>query len=78
MTQDQDEKRLIIPGKDRAIIGVTFCHPSRTVYDREKLIQAFHEDEGMTVQEAVEWVDFNIVGAYVGPHTPIVVDTQLD
>jgi hypothetical protein len=24
-------------------------------------------------EEAMEWVDYNIVGAYVGPHTPMIV-----
>jgi hypothetical protein len=73
---EADNERLVIPGKDCAIVGVTLCHPSRTVYDRDKLIQAFHEDDGMTVEEAAEWVDFNIVGAYVGPHSPIVVNQE--
>ena len=35
------------------------------------MIEAFMEQEGATYSEAVEWVDFNTVGSYVGEQTPI-------
>ena len=31
------------------------------------------EKEGWTHEEAVEWMDFNVVGAWVGETTPIFV-----
>jgi hypothetical protein len=41
-------------------------------YDYDKMVQAFVDQEEMTYEEATEWVDFNIVGAYVGENTPLV------
>jgi len=31
------------------------------------------EQDGMTEEEAIEFIDFNIVGAYVGESTPIIM-----
>ena len=31
----------------------------------------------MTELEAVEWIDFNIAGAYVGEYTPIIIYHEL-
>jgi hypothetical protein len=31
------------------------------------------EDDSMDVNEALEYIEFNIEGAYVGPHTPIIL-----
>lgn len=61
-------------GCDKAIIGVGYrCgqHPMY-VYDYPRLVEVF-TDQGMTQDEAEEWVDFNIVGAWVGESTPIIM-----
>ena len=42
------------------------------VYDYQLLTQVF-VDEGMGEEEAIEWIDFNILGAYIGPDTPIIL-----
>ena len=39
------------------------------LYSVRKLVQCFEKD-GMTNDEACEWVDFNVLGAYMGPYTP--------
>ena len=39
------------------------------VYSVQKLIKK-HIDDGMTGEEAMEWIDFNQMGAYVGEATP--------
>ena len=63
---------LTIDGCDAAIIGV---YHERVVYSRAKLEECFVA-EGMTCEEADEWVSYNIVGAYVGSGTPIVVEDR--
>ena len=45
-------------------------------YSYEKLVEVFVE-QGMTELEAVEWIDFNIAGAYVGEYTPIIIYQEL-
>ena len=43
------------------------------VYDAEKIRDMLMRRDGMTAEEAREYIEFNIQGAYAGPHTPILV-----
>jgi|6_EtaG_2_1085325.scaffolds.fasta_scaffold360653_1 hypothetical protein len=43
------------------------------IYDYRKLVECFMAS-GMTEEEAVEWVDYNIVGAYFGPQNPVIME----
>ncbi len=69
---------LKMDGFDEALIGraepwdTSGDRPARLVYDGGKIVQAL-QAQGMSYEEAVEYIDFNIEGAYVGPHTPIIV-----
>jgi len=62
---------------EKALVGVSYVwHPDgnqihRAVYDGEKIVQHFM-DGGMTMEEAREWIDYNIEGAYMGDATPII------
>ena len=60
-------------GCDAAFIGVgQRCgFDDVAIYDYDLLLDVFIA-EGMTHEEAVEWVDFNLLGAYIGPDTPII------
>jgi len=42
------------------------------IYCGHKLHEIFME-EGMKDEEALEWISFNIEGAYVGASTPIIM-----
>lgn len=42
------------------------------VYDLEKCIDVLVSD-GMTYEDACEYMDFNVLGAWVGDHTPVFV-----
>lgn len=65
---------LFCDGFDDAIIGIAerFGVPGVTAYDYEKVIAMLMKD-GMDYEEAVEYFDFNIVGAWVGDDTPVFV-----
>jgi hypothetical protein len=41
------------------------------VYDLNKCIEVLVDRDGMSQEEAVEYMDFNVLGAYVGEETPI-------
>jgi len=43
------------------------------IYDYRKMVECFMAS-GMTEEEAVEWVDFNIVGAHFGPQNPVIME----
>lgn len=84
-----DESCILYDGMDSAFIGLSrgFNEPVRAVYSYERLIAAVMKDiidsedgdispdASMEYDEAVEYVDFNIVGGYLGEGTPIIVYT---
>jgi len=57
---------------DEAIVGVAErCGLSPVIlYDRNKCIDLLVE-EGMPIDEAYEYFDFNIIGSYIGDETPL-------
>ena len=58
---------------DNAIIGVVKrCDNAGVLlYDYDLLVAVFIE-QGMSEEEAVEWIDHNILGAWVGEGTPFI------
>ena len=68
-----DLNLLCIDGMDKAIIGIAQQFNTISVaYDRNKCIKILMKD--MTHLEAVEYFEYNIVGAYTGEHTPTFID----
>ena len=67
-----DDDLLFADGFDDAIVGIIdrCSQPSVVTYDREKCIAILVEREKMSVEEAEEYFDFNVVGAWVGDRTP--------
>lgn len=65
---------LFIPGAEDALLGTVWrCGQAPfVVYDYEKLV-AFFVGQGMTHDDAEEWISFNVEGAWVGPNTPGVL-----
>ena len=70
-----DEDVLLIDGFDEAIIGLTnrINTPTLAVYSWEAIVNILVERDGLSLDDAMEYVDFNILGAWVGERTPIVV-----
>jgi len=62
-------------GYEDALIGVgwQFTQELR-VYSVKKVLENLMRD--MSYEEAREFYDFNIVGAYVGPGTPVFVEDE--
>lgn len=72
--QEFNEEALLLDGFDDAIIGMAErCGQEPVVaYDVDKIIDLLMKD-GMDYDEAVEYFEFNIAGAYVGPETPMLI-----
>lgn len=70
----EDENIIIFDGFDKALIGFGSAFNNRicAVYDYESCINILIED-GMSAEEAEEYFDFNVRGAYVGETTPIFI-----
>jgi len=60
-------------GFDEAILGVArqFNQPEKLIYDYVKCVEILMSRDDMTKDEAVEFMEFNVVGAYMGEETPI-------
>lgn len=72
---DKCEKVILWEGLDDALIGlVTRCGMSDpvAVYERNALVRVLSRD--MNFDDAVEWIDVNINGQYVGESTPFILD----
>jgi len=66
-----DEQILLADGFEEALIGYAEIF-NRTIalYDREKCIEILVARDGMTHDDALEYFNFNVTGAYVGEKTP--------
>lgn len=72
----REEKPLLADGFDKAILGLSrgslsILRDNVVVYSVEKCIDILAKD--MTYEEAVEYFEYNVLGAYMGPMTPIFV-----
>jgi hypothetical protein len=77
------EGALKIDGHDDAFLGsaVIWRDHKRVevlVYSGDKIVGELMERDGMTLEEAVEYVEYNIEDAYVGDHTPVVLWENTD
>lgn len=64
---------LLADGFEEALIGHTHGLNIVAVYDYDKCIQIMMERDEMSIEEAVEFMEFNVVGAYVGEKTPVFI-----
>lgn len=68
------ETMLFADGFDDAIVGVgnVFGGKLCAIYDTDLVLKQCMKD-GMKYDEALEYFDFNVAGAYVGEQTPIFI-----
>lgn len=60
---------------DAAILGVvTRIGLEAVCYSTDKVIRLLMEHDGMTEEEAIEYMDYNMKGAWVGDHTPVFME----
>jgi hypothetical protein len=72
-----DADLLKIDGFDEAAIGTACIWRNNTreevlVYDGGEIVQILMDRDGMEYFEAIEYIEFNIEGAYVGEKTPVI------
>jgi hypothetical protein len=75
--QSVESEALVIDGMDEAIIGVAqqFTNAPLVAYSMSKIINILME-QGMDHEEALEYFEFNIQGAWLGEGTPVIVDDR--
>ena len=60
-------------GLDDAVIGIE-VNSIRLIYSSTKIIEILMIQNNMELEDALEYYEFNIVGAYIGEKTPIYCD----
>jgi len=67
-----NENALYPTGLEDAVIGMVerFGMAPLILLDREKCIKIFMDRDGMEYEEAEEFFDFNVIGAWMGEGTP--------
>jgi hypothetical protein len=71
---DLEEEMLKMDGYDDCIMGIGVRCGSENIlaYDVDKVLNKLME-QGMNYEEAYEYMEFNMIGAYVGERTPIFI-----
>jgi hypothetical protein len=70
------EELLFLDGYDDAIIGTATNDDGDTVicYSVDRMVDAVMRQENITYDEAMEWVSYNTLSAYLGKLTPIYIE----
>ena len=70
-----DQGVLLADGFEHAFLGTTqrMNEPLLAVYSYPLMIETLMLRDGMSYEEAEEYIDFNVAGAWVGEQTPIII-----
>jgi hypothetical protein len=66
----EDEEILKADGFDDAVIGIELG-TMRLIYSVKKCLEILMVDDEMSVEDAMEYFEYNVRGSYVGEKTPI-------
>lgn len=67
-----EEECLTADGFDDALVGCSYGANVVAVYDINKMIGVL-VNEGMDWDDALEHIEYNVIGSYVGEKTPIYI-----
>lgn len=69
---DEADELVFADGYDEAILGLVACNGvEAVVYDATKVLRVLCRRDGMSLDEAEAFFEFNVVGAWVGERTPL-------
>ena len=68
---EKQENTLLLLGMDKALLGIT--NTGQSVYSYDLLVELVMKSRSLDKIDAIEFVDFNIVGQYLGVFTPVIV-----
>ena len=73
--EEMGETVLLMDGFDEAFIGWSqrMNEPILAVYSWDLMMKVCVDRDGMTDEEAEDYISFNCLGAWVGEQTPIIV-----
>ena len=69
------EATLTADGFEKALVGFGYQYNNPiAVYSRDKCLDILVERDGMSYQDAREFFDFNVAGAWVGKSTTVFLE----
>lgn len=73
--EEMGESVLLMDGFDEAIVGIgqRINMPAVAIYNYDKMVSHLMTNSKMEYEEAVEYIEFNCSGAWVGEKTPIIM-----
>jgi hypothetical protein len=69
-----DQNFTIAVGFDDAVVGFSSTD-NRLIYNIEEMVQVLITRDGMEYEEALEYLYYNTIDAYIGEDTPIYMHT---
>lgn len=72
---ETEQNTIIYDNLDNALIGIGNQHtkPPIAIYSLRLIIETLIND-GLTYEEAIEYTDYNITGAWLGEQTPLIIN----
>ena len=78
--EDEDEQPIILDNSyyDKSIIGIS--NTNRLIYDYEKMVKEYMEDNNCSELDAEEWIQYNTLRAipYMGTQAPIIMNWPIE
>jgi hypothetical protein len=74
------EGAVLLDGLESAIVGIVEDFGSsgrRILYSKQRILDILQERDLMTMGEAEEFYDYNIIGLYAGEQNPIFLDLEI-
>ena len=74
------EGAILLDGLEGAVVGIVedFGSPGRKMlYSKQRILDILQKRDLMTMGEAEEFYDYNIVGLYAGEQNPIFLDLEI-
>jgi len=80
LIHEQNPEAVTADGFESCAIGVANRYGMEPVvaYDYDKCIELLVRRDRMAYEEAVEFFEFNVIGAWVGEGTPVFVSTRFE
>jgi hypothetical protein len=73
------EGAILLDGLESAIVGIVeeFGSGSRILYSKQKILNLLQERDLMTMGEAEEFYDYNILGLHAGEQNAVFLDLEI-
>ncbi len=76
MIDDENDSPLLMDGFEQALLGFgqRINEPLLAIYSWSEMVKVLMTRDGMSDEEAIEYISYNCQGAWVGERTPIIVE----